>query len=138
LSPFVIKTKFESSIFLQINSIQNQKSDSNFLFEQTSCGVISEPSANNLMVQIFQDWLILLENVAGFPCPPNAKILTFHQTALNGDDAALPVKLPLVKWLSCTLWLLFCYKLNVVVSHIGENIKSFPYLPSKNLPFYAQ
>jgi hypothetical protein len=42
----------------------------------------------------FQDWLILPENIASFPNPPNAKISTFHQTALNGDDTAQPVDLP--------------------------------------------
>jgi hypothetical protein len=35
-----------------------------------------------------------LENIASFPYPPNAKISTFQQTALNGYDTAQPVDLP--------------------------------------------
>jgi hypothetical protein len=46
------------------------------------------------MVKNFQDWLIFPENIASFPYPPNAKISTFQQTALNGYDTAQPVDLP--------------------------------------------
>lgn len=64
--------QFQSLNFLQKKRhsfVRTQKSATNFLFQQTSSGVISEPSSKILTVKSFRDRLIFREDIASFPYP---------------------------------------------------------------------
>jgi hypothetical protein len=67
-----------------------QKSAIKLQFKQTCCCKTAQLSSNNFTVKKLSG-LIFPENIASFPYPPNTKISTFQQMALNGNQ---PVDLP--------------------------------------------
>jgi hypothetical protein len=74
-------------------AFEHHKSVTKFQFKQTCCGKIAQLTSSNFMVKKFSG-LIFPENIASLSYPPNTKISTFQQMALNGYDTFQPVGLP--------------------------------------------
>jgi hypothetical protein len=84
-------SKFE--FFREKTAFERQKSATNFRFKQTSCGIIAEPSSNNLLVKKFSDLLIFFGKYRQFPKPSQRENLNFSANG-TGYDTAQHVDLP--------------------------------------------
>jgi hypothetical protein len=114
LAPSVVGTKLEIFIFRDISIRTSEvccrfRIQADFL-QHNFRTIIKQSRGEN-----FQDWSILFENIASLPFPPRAKILSFHQTALIGEDTAQPVNLPFGEVIELSFRLLLNYILNIIV-----------------------
>lgn len=100
-APLQMKKNSKFAFYLQNTAFEHQKSVTKFQFKQTSCDVISEPSSNILMLNIFSGLVDSYKKYSTVFHNRPAKILNFHQTALIGDETAQPMDLPSTTWLSC-------------------------------------
>lgn len=112
--PLCNHSKIQNLNFSRKTAFERLWSAINFRYERTSCSITSELSSYhhaNLRWKIFKiGWLFLKISLVFWTHPTRKSHYFTTETALDCDDTAQSLDLPLAKWLNCHLG--FCWVTN--------------------------